>query len=1000
MDFTDENDPELESEMIEFETSDTNESSLYPRQQIIEQATLSKDDMYEVSKCRRDYNRLGFAYQMGFVRLRNRFPVQSPFEILDDLLQFVSVQTGIEPSEIQQYSYHQGTISEHQNAIQQYLNLKELVDADVEIVKQYVFEQCCRLEQTNALNSLVGQYLRDQNILQPADSTMQRMIGEQRRLAQQLIYERITDSLSSETRQKLDLMLEVEEGTVSPLQQLKVVPRSPSPRALLELTYKLEEIASMGVLDIDLLWLNNNYQRVLTNYVQKRSAYRLREIIAPRRYAAVTCFLRQTYGDTIDQIVDMYDKLINKVYNWAQEDLDEFIIQKRKAIQRVLTMFATVSEVLLDKGISGDYIRDILFSKFSQEELAMRLKQSQEWTTGKNSHLFHGVMGRFSYLRQFSKDFLEHLEFESCQGESPQAKLISLLDSIKTLREMNQTGKRRLPSEASIAFIPDRLRPFVKSKSQIAPGELDKCAWECALLTVLRDEIKSGNLSVAHSKRFRNFDDFFISTEQWQKMREPFFGVAKLPSNPQKARTYLTERLNKAYDSFLESQPSNVYAKVDENGWQLSTDPTEKLEPQDEDNLKKLKSWLKRQMRSTRLPELLIEVDNELNYTQHFMPTVSKGLRSVPDVCATLTAIIANGCNIGPYTMSRMVQGVSYEQIQRITDWQLTGDNQQKALASVVNAIANLDTSQIWGQGKTSASDGQRFAFPQKVLQQTFTPKFNDYALEFYSFLADNYALFYIMPVECTDRDAPFVLDGLLYNESDLELEEHYTDTHGYTEINFAAFAMLGRRFCPRIRSIQNQRIYRIDTEKDYGILKPLIRRRDRIIKMDWITEQWDRMGQFYASLQSGHTTASIALKRLNSMSQKNEFYRANRELGRIFKTEFILQYMSQPLLRRRVRRGLLKVDELHSLSRDIVYGKRGHITERDFHEVMKTCSCLAMILACIIYWQAKEIGRVISECDPGKEGIDIALLEHVSPIEWNNILLYGEYVIDPTLIR
>jgi hypothetical protein len=214
-------------------------------------------------------------------------------------------------------------------------------------------------------------------------------------------------------------------------------------------------------------------------------------------------------------------------------------------------MFATVSEVLLDKDISGDYIRDILFSKFSQEELAMRLKQSQEWTTGKNSHIFHGVMGRFSYLRQFSKDFLKHLEFESCQGESSQAKLTSLLDSIKTLREMNQAGKRRLPPEASIAFVPDRLKPFVESKSHVTPGELDKCAWECALLTVLRDEIKSGNLSVAHSKRFRNFDDFFISTEQWQKMREPFFGVAKLPSNPQKARTYLTERLNRLMIPFL-----------------------------------------------------------------------------------------------------------------------------------------------------------------------------------------------------------------------------------------------------------------------------------------------------------------------------------------------------------------------------------------------------------------------------------------------------------------
>jgi TnpA family transposase len=78
----------------------------------------------------------------------------------------------------------------------------------------------------------------------------------------------------------------------------------------------------------------------------------------------------------------------------------------------------------------------------------------------------------------------------------------------------------------------------------------------------------------------------------------------------------------------------------------------------------------------------------------------------------------------------------------------------------------------------------------------------------------------YSTPIECTDRDAAFVLDGLLYNESDMELDEHYTDTHGYTAINFAAFAMLGRRFCPRIRGAHHQRIYRIDPSRDYGALK------------------------------------------------------------------------------------------------------------------------------------------------------------------------------------
>ena len=159
-------------------------------------------------------------------------------------------------------------------------------------------------------------------------------------------------------------------------------------------------------------------------------------------------------------------------------------------------------------------------------------------------------------------------------------------------------------------------------------------------------------------------------------------------------------------------------------------------------------------------------------------------------------------------------------------------------------------------------------------------------------------------------------------------------------------------------------------------------------------------MGHFYASLESGHTTASVALKRLAGFSRKNLFYRANRELGRVFKTEFILQYMSQSPLRRRVRRGLLKGEQLHTLARDVCYGKRGRITARDLHEQMNTCSCLTLILACIIYWQAKEIERVVSETDLSSEGVDVGLLEHVSPIEWENVLLYGEYIIDRRRIR
>ena len=64
------------------------------------------------------------------------------------------------------------------------------------------------------------------------------------------------------------------------------------------------------------------------------------------------------------------------------------------------------------------------------------------------------------------------------------------------------------------------------------------------------------------------------------------------------------------------------------------------------------------------------------------------------------------------------------------------------------------------------------------------------------------------------------------------------------------------------------------------------------------IAEQWDRIGQFYAAFPAGHATASVALQRLNRFQASNRFYTANRELGRALKTEFVLQYMSEPKLR------------------------------------------------------------------------------------------------------
>ena len=39
-------------------------------------------------------------------------------------------------------------------------------------------------------------------------------------------------------------------------------------------------------------------------------------------------------------------------------------------------------------------------------------------------------------------------------------------------------------------------------------------------------------------------------------------------------------------------------------------------------------------------------------------------------------------------------------------------------------------------------------------------------------------------------------------------------------------------------------------------------------------------------------------------------------------------------------------------------------------------------------------------ECDPEGAGVDLSLIQHISPIAWDNVILYGEYMLDRNLIK
>ena len=954
------------------------------RPRLIRDGSFLEADWNEIAQRRGAHNRLGFAYQIAFVRVLGRFPRQAPLEIDGEILRFTALQLRLSPETIHAYAERRQTVSEHQQRIRDYLGLRSFDTAAGYGLDQFLEGEALRLDRSAALLARGRTWLQEQRILAPADYTLRRAIGSARQKARTVLMNRMMACLSLPMRERLDALVAVaEDDPFSALNRIKTAPSRASAAGMNRLLAKLGLIEDTGVLEMDISWINGNYQRFLFHNVRTMSADRLRELMAPRRYLALVCFLNQAWRDALDQAVDMYGKLLERDQKQVQFRLEEKLKAQRHAADRIIQHYRDLTAVLLDPDVDDAALRQELLVAVPESDLRVDQFTLANWTRGDPKARFEETAQRHGVLSRFAEPFLTRMNFldDRHQGASP------TLEALRVYREGRAAKRRTLPADAPLDFAPKALEPLIRRN-----GQVDRRRWESALFLKVRDEIRAGNLAIEGAKNFGRFEAFFLPPSEWEQVREDFWERTGFATEPGRAMGQLRTRLTQAFDGFLESVSDNRQVTFDEAGWRLKTDQAEQLEPQRAQDLAAMRRWLAARTRSIRLADLLIEVENDLAFSNHFhYPGETR--MDAEETCALLATILAHGCNLGLFTMEKIAPDIPYERLKRISDWRLIEDNQRAALATVVHGISRLDATIHWGEGKTSASDAQRFAMPHRVLQQTYSTRFNDFALEFYSFVADNYAPFYSRPIECTDRDAPFVLDGVLYHESDLDLEEHYTDTHGYTEINFAAFAMIGMRFCPRIRNVHRQRIYCADRERDHGPLETVLRRGRRAVNFRLIAEQWERIGQFYAAFPAGHATASAALQRLNRFQASNRFYAANRELGRVFKTEFVLQYMAEPQLRAKVRRGLLKVEQLHALARAVYYGNRGRITAREVYDQINACSCLTLILACIIYWQAREISRLAAQPD---FPFDPDLIQYVSPIEWHNVVLYGEIRIDP----
>jgi TnpA family transposase len=353
--------------------------------------------------------------------------------------------------------------------------------------------------------------------------------------------------------------------------------------------------------------------------------------------------------------------------------------------------------------------------------------------------------------------------------------------------------------------------------------------------------------------------------------------------------------------------------------------------------------------------------------------------------------VLADGINLGLRRMADACRGISVWQLVRAVDWHVREDTYALATARLVEAQRQLPIARLWGDGSRSSSDGQFFqagGFGEAGADSNARYG-QEPGVSFYSHLSDQFGAFHTKVIAATAHEAPHVLDGLLRHRTSLRIEEHHTDTGGFTDHVFGLCALLGFRFAPRIRDLPDKRLYVPAAAGPWPTLKPLIARK---IKVELIAAAWPELRRLVASTTRGHTAPSHILKKLAAFPRQSRLAAGLREVGRIERTLFILDWLRSPELRRRVQNGLNKGEARNALARAVFFNRLGQVRDRTYENQHHRARGLNLLIAAIVLWNSRYLERAVELLRDHGHAVDDGLLTHVWPLGWEHINLIGDY--------
>jgi TnpA family transposase len=944
--------------------------------------SLTPDDLALVATCRGPDHRRRFALQLCMLRTHGRFLDdyrQAPVKIINHL----SRQLALPPVLALDRSDRGQTERAQAQRIRRHLGLSRFDKATDSKLREALRAGALEGRGSDELLLQAETILRCWQVMLPAISKLERIAGNVVAQTTANLFTSIAARLPDTLRASIDLLVEVPDGDArSSLFRLRDYPKSANASVIKGDIVRLGLIEHLLADGTGLDDFDPRVVRQIGELGRRYDAGDLRRFAKPKRDALIACYLMGARKTLLDQIVEMHDLFLTDMNRRARHSVEE----KRKALQAQADAAVDRMAGTVEALVAAEGAQTLAAFRETQDPPALveatvsyRAKERLE----QRGHL-DAMLARYANLRQYLPAFLA-LPFQAAPGSEP------LLKAIEICRGLDAGTRDKLTAEDPHHFVQADWRAHLTTSGK--SGEtLDRGIWEISLAFAVRDALRAGSLFLTQSRHHVSFWNLIYADQSWQKAREQAYQRLDLPPDGQTFLVKITAEFDRAVQAAEQGLPTNRFATIKDGRLKLKKRDAMPVSR----TLRGLRTLISASLPKVRIEDLLQDVDEWCRFTAAFQPLAGYQPSNPDTYLSLLATLIAHGTNLGLAAMSQSVDTLTADALQDTSRWFLRDVTLKAANTILVNHHHGQPLSAIWGDGRRSSSDGQRFAVERKSLLGSVYPRYFGYydrALQLYTHTSDQHSVYATQAIACAPREAGYVLSGILDNETDLTIAEHTSDTNGFTEHLFGLCVLLGINFLPRLKDLPDQVLSRIDRDGGYGALQPLLRGR---INIALILEQWDELVRLAASLKDRLAPAHVVMQRLANGNAANRLAGALTQLGRLMKTVHILRYIQEPPLRDAIQLQLNRGEFRHILAKSLFFANWGRFRSGDYEEVMNKASSLSLLSNAVLVWNTVHIAGIVDQLRAAGHEIQDADLARVSPLTHAHINASGSYFQSP----